>query len=409
MAQNRRHAMMSSRLACFITLARCAALVAPPGQHRTRPTTTLVNAASFEDAVRGALGADPAHLDEFLEPGATWRNPLGDYEGAGAVRGLLADAAGFLEAPRFDVYGEAANGRKTRYEWVASGGWPVQWAPRVVLHGASVVSWDNEGRAVDVVDEWRASPQKLVTDQIAPKFWDVYDLFATPTAERPGEETLDTVKLAGATARVVRTPPRLAMVASVVDVSNSRKQRVASALPDFCFRVDTRNPTRGSTTTAPLAISVEALPKSDGETTVRRKVTWRCPLPSRLGLDPADPRLPPLDGELLDPSLSTGVAVDPSLAYVLEPERYLLAAPFRGDVQDPAVDALRRELVAAAAASGLVPKPGPNGGAPPALLRKWQAKLGYTGDGACVYAVYANTPAFLPVDRDDVAIEIERP
>ena len=50
-----------------------------------------------------------------------------------------------------------------------------------------------------------------------------------------------------------------------------------------------------------------------------------------------------------------------------------------------------------------------DGGAPPALLRKWQAKLGYTGDGACVYAVYANTPAFLPVDRDDVAIEIERP
>merc|ERR1719506_217326 len=102
--------MMSSRLACFLALARCAALVAPPGQHRTRPTTTLVNAASFEDAVRGALGADPAHLDEFLAPGATWRNPLGDYEGAGAVRGLLADAAGFLEAPRFDVYGEAKNG-----------------------------------------------------------------------------------------------------------------------------------------------------------------------------------------------------------------------------------------------------------------------------------------------------------
>ena len=383
-------------------------LVAP--RRSARRSRTCVR-ASFQDAVQGALVGDGSGLTELLAPEAVWVNPVGEYGDADACAGLVAEAAAFFEAPRFDVYGaEELSEATTRYRWVASGGWPVAWAPRVVVHGSSAVTVDeSSGRAVRVEDDWALSPGAVVLGQVAPRFWDVYNLFATPTAERPGEATVGTVK----GAKIVRVPPRLALVATVVDVSNSRRQRVASALPDFCFQAKARDPSRGATTTAPLAVSVETLPKGGEEEQgkPRRLVTWSLPVPSAFGVEAGSSDLPDLGefADLKDASLAAGVAELPTLRYVFEPEKHLLVAPYGGDVQDSEADALRRKLLDVAAANGLTPKPGPNGGAPPALLRKWQTKLGFTPKGECVYAAYANAPWFLPFDRDDLAIEIEAP
>ena len=72
----------------------------------------------------------------------------------------------------------------------------------------------------------------------------------------------------------------------------------------------------------------------------------------------------------------------------------------------PQADALRRELVEAAAAAGLAPLPGPEGGPPPARVRRWRNKLGFDREGYLAYALYSRNPHWVPVDRDDLAVAV---
>eukprot|EP00629_Pelagomonadales_sp_RCC1024_P017493 CAMPEP_0119272520 /NCGR_PEP_ID=MMETSP1329-20130426/8659_1 /TAXON_ID=114041 /ORGANISM="Genus nov. species nov., Strain RCC1024" /LENGTH=339 /DNA_ID=CAMNT_0007272587 /DNA_START=75 /DNA_END=1091 /DNA_ORIENTATION=+ len=284
-------------------------------------------------AANAALDGDAAPLRDLLAPSVQWSNPIGDAKSASEALALVAEAAAFFEAPRLDVYSATEEHGAVTYDWVASGGWPVKWAPRVSFRGRSVATLA-DGRIARLEDAWDAKPGDVVARQVAPRFWDLYDLWATPTAERPQEVELGTLKLpSGGRARVLRTPPRLAVVASVLDVSNSRKRRVASALPDFAFGVDTKDPTRGATTTTPLEVVVEALPRAPNATRTERRVTWTVPAPSRLGLDPAAPDLPPLDEiPLEDVALELGYATTPRLSYALTPARTVVAAPYGGDV-----------------------------------------------------------------------------
>ena len=187
----------------------------------------------------------------------------------------------------------------------------------------------------------------------------------------------------------MRTPERLCLVCSLDDVSNSRKQRVASALPDFVFLADTRSPTDViAATTTPLSVSIEALPRVDGEPR-KRRVTWALPLPTALGLDFASlPELPRLK-DLTDGSLELGVAENPSLTYALQPARLYVCASYSGDPQDAAAAPLRKASEAAVAQGSA--SSGANGGAAPAGFRKWRAKLGYSDTGLGL-AMESNAP-----------------
>ena len=69
---------------------------------------------------------------------------------------------------------------------------------------------------------------------------------------------------------------------------------------------------------------------------------------------------------------------------------------------------LRKALAEAAVAQGLSLVPGANGGAAPAVLRKWRAKLGYSDTGALAYAMESNAPSWVSVDGNELCVEVRQ-
>ena len=69
---------------------------------------------------------------------------------------------------------------------------------------------------------------------------------------------------------------------------------------------------------------------------------------------------------------------------------------------------LRKALAEAAVAQGLSLVPGANGGAAPAVLRKWRAKLGYSDVGALAYAMESNAPSFVGIDGNELCVEVRQ-
>merc|ERR1719247_411545 len=353
---------------------------------------------SFARALDEALRGDSSLLREELANDVVWTYGLGEAKGAADALKLVEEASEFFEDARLDVLSAESDA----FRWLASGVQPVQWKPRVLIHGTTTLTRNEQGLVTRVQDTWDASPFDVALEQVAPRFWDVFDLWATPVAERPCEEVLNKFKFAMGQARLVRSPERLCLMCSVDDVSNSRKQRVASALPDFVFLQDTRSPTDViAATTTPLSVSIEALPRVEGEPR-RRRVTWVLPLPTSLGLDFASLPELPRKSELNDGGLELGVAENPSLTYALQPAKLYVRASYSGDPQDAAAAPLRKALAEAAVAQGLSLVPGANGGAAPAVLRKWRAKLGYSDVGALAYAMESNAPSWVSVDGNEL-------
>ena len=371
-------------------------------RRRTQRAATDSETPAFAAALDAALRGDATQLRAELANDVVWTHGLGEARGATDALKLINDAAEFFGDARLDCL----TGDDASFRWLASGVQPVKWQPRVLVHGTTTLTRNAQGRVSRVEDAWDASAPDIGLQQVAPRFWDIFDLWATPVAERPCEEVLDAFLFGGGQARLVKTPPRMCLVCSVDDVSNSRAQRIASALPDFVFLQDTRSPTDVITaTTTPLSVSIEALPRIADEAR-RRRVTWTLPLPSSLGLDQTKlPALPPI-ANLTDGGLELGVAENPSLTYALAPSKLYVCASYPGDSQDAAAAPLRKALAAAAGERGLALAPGPNGGASPLVLRKWRAKLGYSASGALAYAMESNAPGFVPIDGDELCVEV---
>ena len=370
-------------------------------EHAAAPKQSAT--ASFARALDEALRGDGTHLRDELASDVIWRHGLGEAKGAQAALKLIEEASEFYDDARLDVLSTSDN----KFRWLASGTQPVQWSPRVLIHGTTTIT-RQDGKVTRVIDSWDSSPTKVGLQQVAPRFWDVFDLWATPVAERPCEEVVDEFKFSMGQARLIRSPERLCLLCSVDDVSNSRKQRVASALPDFVFLQDTRSPTDViAATTTPLSVSIEALPRVEGEPR-KRRVTWSLPLPSSLGLDFASLPELPRKSELNDGGLELGVAENPSLTYALQPSKLYVCASYSGDPQDAAAAPLRKALAEAAVAQGLSLVPGANGGAAPAVLRKWRAKLGYSDVGALAYAMESNAPSFIGIDGNELCVEVRQ-
>ena len=52
---------------------------------------------------------------------------------------------------------------------------------------------------------------------------------------------------------------------------------------------------------------------------------------------------------------------------------------------------------------------GAEGGPTPARVRRWRGKLGFDREGYLAYALYSRNPHWVPVDRDDLAVEVRAP
>ena len=152
--------------------------------------------SSFAKALDEALRGDSTHLREELASDVVWQHGLGEAKGANAALKLVEEASEFYDDPRLDVLSSSDN----EFRWLASGTQPVQWSPRVLIHGTTSIT-RKDGKVTRVIDRWDASPTTIGLQQVAPKFWDVFDLWATPVAETPCEEVLDKFKFSMGEAR----------------------------------------------------------------------------------------------------------------------------------------------------------------------------------------------------------------
>ena len=140
-------------------------------EHAAAPKQSAT--ASFARALDEALRGDGTHLREELASDVVWQHGLGEAKGAPAALKLVQEAAEFYDDPRLDVLSSSED----TFRWLASGTQPVQWSPRVLVHGTTTIT-RKDGKVKRVVDRWDSSPTKVGLQQVAPRFWDVFDLWA---------------------------------------------------------------------------------------------------------------------------------------------------------------------------------------------------------------------------------------
>lgn len=384
----------------FLYLASCSALVVPARPARTRVCATTVEMPvvtdatalekRFERAVDLCLRNETdAELLSLLDPGARWSMPLGETEGVDGILELLHETRDFYERLRFEVYESEGDVLK----WVLSGTWPTPWRPRAVVYGTSKI--EAQGTITSITDAWEPNPAKLFFSQIWPKFWDLWDLYMTPPAERPVEVPITAGLPMFSKFRVVKVMPYTALRASLVDLTNSRSMRMASALPIFPFAAPYVSHLRNAmSATSPIETSIDIINRDP----VERRITWEIPVATPFR------DLPSLEaGE--SQYVDEGWGRDPTIEYVHRPEEYYLLTDYLGDPQDKESEQLRRELVAAAAKHGLEPIQQQ----PTAIHRQFNSKVVFNTRGEVCLAAYLPRQWNIPFDKNQMAIRIHPP
>lgn len=351
----------------------------------------------LEEAVNAALRGEFAALGSMLKSDCRWSNPVASGVGSESLCELLNETGSFFEAPVFHVMG----GDESQVEWRASGSWPVPWRPRAVVSGSSRLVINEMGLIASIEDAWQETPFNVFTRQVLPRLRDMLDFYMTPPAELALEERMRYTLPRGF--RVLRCPPVVCLRASLIDATNSRSMRLASALPFFPFVTNFRAATKATAlyATSPLEVRVEVV---SIEPEVLRRVTWDIPVPSLFRLE----NLPHLDAPAPDRSyVDAGFAAEPELSYVERPARYLLVADFDGDVQDQAAEKTRRQLIRVATEAGLHPIS--MNSRPPIIHRQFDTKLVFNEAGHLALAAYLPPIPLLPIDRNQLAIALEPP
>ena len=135
--------------------------------------------------------------------------------------------------------------------WELSLEWPTVWEPRVLLTGTSRLTVDSETKIItqqiDTLDDPDLIP--VIQKQILPRFWDLYHIGMTPSAElspRLKSEATSTSKVGLlASYQLYDLPPRWVMQPSLLD-TGSREDNNALVLPNHAFScvIKTMGPTK---------------------------------------------------------------------------------------------------------------------------------------------------------------------
>ena len=362
--------------------------------------------SKWEKAFRGALNGNGSAVSEMAVEMAHWETPLRSEKSTPNALQSLAEIGSFFIKPKFDVL--QADECTTTLKWRLSATWPIFWRPRINVYGETRMTMQDD-KVVAFSETWHQGVFEIVLKQVLPQFWDIYDLYATPSAEQtmmiPGKKIKAGPfgeKKKMKQFQVVTQLPIPVKRVSLVDLTNKRSHRIASCLPDFAFTKTKVGSIAISdiTATSPVLVSVTLLDREKDETP-KRRIDFDIPIPSDLS------SLPQLNNANITSGLKDqGWIGDCFAEYLDVPERHFLVTPFDGDIQDEDVEPLRKELVQAAHDAGLVLK---ESRPQPILIRK-TAKAGFTRKGGhLMVAAYLPRPSWIPLDRSELAVEIEHP
>ena len=275
--------------------------------------------------------------------------------------------------------------------WELSVVWPTFWEPRVLITGTSQLTLDDSNRVIqkqqDTLDDSDLS--NTLSRQILPRFWDVYHIGMTPSAEVSPK--LPTPATLFAPYKLYKLPPRLYLQPSQLDTGD-RDDGNAATIPNHSFScvIKTMGPTRQRYDTAvPVQVQLQAL--SDGS----RRLEWRIPIAVEYLSAPTLT----LPGDNPEAEADTF----PVCAYVWQPARRVATLPFGGHPQDADVAAVRERLYDSVVQHGLVPQLDDRG-RPKFFFWQNAVKACYTEEGLGM-AVYEWRPAL--VRSNEVGIELQ--
>lgn len=290
---------------------------------------------------------------------------------------------------------DSRNVQEIELRWEVSLIWPTAWEARVLVTGTSRISLDIASNTIisqeDFLDNGGNDGKDLVRalkPQLSPRFWDLYHIGMTPSAEvsqrlkSDGKGLLSQFEL-------FEIAPRLVLRPTLVD-KGGREERAAQGLPNHSFStiIKTMGPKKQRyTPTSPVEVSIERLGKAEGS-----QITWTVAVPAEVS-----------KSSVLPIPMDDGSSDQAFCRYEYHPRRKIATLPYGGNPQDVEVTDLRKRLYNAVVQDGLRPKLGADG-KPCFFFLQNDSKACFTEDGLGM-AVYDWRPKF--VNGNEVGIELE--
>ena len=276
--------------------------------------------------------------------------------------------------------------------WELSLAWPTVWEPRVLLTGTSKLSLD--GTVITKQEDFLDMDlSNNLFQQLVPRFWDIYHIGMTPSAETSPRLTTKKPSLLAGGYNLYQLPPRLYLQPTLLD-RQDREQANAGTIPNHAFSciIKTMGPQRQRYETV-SPVQVQILPSTE---TNARQIVWNIPLAVEY-LTNNQIRLPPPNEEAVADS-------DPTCRYVWQPRRLVATVSYGGNgPQDAEIANVRKRLYESVVRDGLQPKLDENGRP---IFFFWQnaVKACYTEEGLGM-AVYEWRPRL--AKSNEVGIELE--
>lgn len=370
-------------------------------------------ARRLQAAINGAL-YDEDEAVSMYAANVDWTTPFPRARGSQTPLDELTNALSFYK--RLDLAivggrslpGTSSNGDSGRIEmefrWEVSVEWPNFWESRVLLTGTSRIVLDgSSGEIVSQTDKLDGGDNVVaaIGSQLNPRFWDLYHIGMTPSAElAPRLQPRGDVKkgLFSGSYELCEVPPRLVVQPTLLDLGG-RDERIAQVVPNHAFSTIIKTTGPNKQRYVPVT-PVEVAISRDTEAGANR-VTWSIPIaPEFLAAAGSDGELP-----LPAPDQDMSADVKAESGYKLQPRRLVATVPYGGNPQDEDVSKVRKELYDSIIKDGLNPKLDENGRP---MFFFWQndAKACFVSDGGLGMSVYEWRPKF--ANGNAVGIELER-
>mmetsp|Transcript_26881 Transcript_26881/g.77494 ORF Transcript_26881/g.77494 Transcript_26881/m.77494 type:complete len:548 (+) Transcript_26881:171-1814(+) len=368
-------------------------------------------ARRLQAAINGALYDE----DEVVPMYATnfdWTTPFPRAKGSQTPLDELTNALSFYKRLDLAIVGgrslPGSDGDSARNEmefrWEVSVEWPNVWESRVLLTGTSRIVLDaSSGKIVSQTDKLDGGDTVVaaIGSQLNPRFWDLYHIGMTPSAElSPRLQPRGDVKkgLFSGSYELCEVPPRLVIQPTLLDLGG-RDERIAQVIPNHAFSTIIKTTGPNKQRYVPVS-PIEVAISRDAEAGANR-VTWSIPIaPEFLAAAGSDGELP-----LPAPDQDTSADAQAESGYKLQPRRLVATVPYGGNPQDEDVSNVRKELYDAIIKDGLNPKLDESG-RPMFFFWQSDAKACYVSDGGLGMNVYEWRPKF--ANSNAVGIELER-
>ncbi len=298
--------------------------------------------------------------------------------------------------------------KQMEVRWDVSLVWPNVFESSVLISGTSMITVDAATSSItsqtDTLDNGGKDGRdviKAISSQLQPRFWDLYHIGMTPSAQLMPRVTPTTQsKGMFSSYELFEIPPRLVCQPTIVD-TGGRETREAQSLPNHAFTSiikTTGPPAQRYVPTSPVEVSIRrsTAVNDDGESVNKSIISWNIGLPPEYVsyYDEFSKLVTEEDKE---------AGNEPTNDFVYQPRRLVATAKYGGDVQDVEVTEIRKKLYEDVMKDGLKPKL--ENGRPQFFFLQNDAKACFTADGGLGMAVYDWRPE--AANSNEVGIELE--